>query len=71
MHGAQLHGMLNEWAWKLVGAVNENAVSRKQRMRKSRQSSARRLARPALGSTERDIAERKNCQTQATATVNG
>ena len=38
-----------------MGAVNENAVSRKQCMRENRQSSARRLARPALSSTERDI----------------
>ena len=36
-----------------MGAVNDNAVSRKQRMRENRQSSARRLGRPALGSTER------------------
>ena len=35
------------------GAVNENAVSTKQRMRENRQSSARRLGRPALSSTER------------------
>ena len=41
---AQLHaiagmprGMCNEWAWQLVGAVNENAVSRKQRMCENRQ----------------------------------
>ena len=30
-------GMCNEWAWQLGGAVNENAVSRKQRMRENRQ----------------------------------
>ena len=28
-------GMCNEWAWQLGGAVNENAVSRKQRMREN------------------------------------
>ena len=58
--------------WVRAHAVNENAVSRKQRMRENRQSSARRLARrPALSSTERDKhAMLRTCSTYYVRTGN-
>ena len=40
-HAIAAWNVKNEWAWQLVGAVNENAISRNQCMRKNRQSSTR------------------------------